>query len=199
MLVPDAAALADLDRARKGTLASIDELAETSRYPRRTSDIVALLVFEHQLTVQNAIVKANYDARGALDRASRGDTAAASEARLAAVAEPLVDALFSVGAAPLPGPVAGSSGFAESFEARGPRDRQGRSLRQLDLQRRVFRYPLSYLVHSSAFQALPPPFLKIVQARIDEVLRGAPDPDGRFAHVSPADRAAVQAILRETR
>ncbi len=186
MLVPNAEVLKDLERARKGTLASIDDLADTTRYPRRTSDVVALLVFEHQLTVQNAIVKANYEARGA------------PADRFAAIAEPLVDALFSVGAAPLPGPVAGSSGFAEAFAARGPRDRQGRSLRQLDLQQRVFTYPLSYLVYSSAFQALPAPFRKVVEARIDAVLKGV-DPDGRFKHLSAADRSAIQAILKETR
>jgi hypothetical protein len=194
MPVGDPASLRDLERARKGTLATLDGIVDTRPYATGTSDVVALLVLEHQITVQNALVQASYEARGALDRASRGDQAAASEARLEAIAQPLVEALFLAGEAPLPGPVAGASGFAEAFASRGPRDAQGRSLRDLDLQRRLFRYPLSYLIYSPAFQALPEPFRRVVDARIDAVLAGT-NPGVRFAPLSAEDRAAIKAIL----
>jgi hypothetical protein len=196
MPVADAGVLEDLDRARRGTLASLDGLVDTSPYPAPTSDIVALLVLEHQITVQNAIVKANYEARGALDRAARGDRQAAAPERLQAIADSLLDAMFLTGEAPLPGPIAGSSGFAERFVARGPRDRQGRSLRDLDLQRRLFRYPLSYLVYSPAYAALPEPLRRVVERRIEDVLDGT---GGGFRQLSEADRAAIRGILADTR
>jgi hypothetical protein len=54
-------------------------------------------------------------------------------------------------------PVTGDSGFAEKFAASGPRDKRGRSLRDFDLKTRIFRYPLSYMVYSETFDALPAP------------------------------------------
>jgi hypothetical protein len=44
--------------------------------------------------------------------------------------------------------VKGVSSFAEEFAAAGPRDGQGRSLRDFDLQRRLFKHPCSYLIYS---------------------------------------------------
>ena len=73
-----------------------------------------------------------------------------------AAAERLVRALLFVKAAPMPGPVAGTSRFAEEFATQGPRDHLGRSLRDLDLRTRTFRYPLSYLIYGDGFDALPP-------------------------------------------
>ena len=188
MPVATAEALKDLDRARKGTLASLDGLVETRRYPAPTSDIVALLIFDHQVSVQNAIIRANYEARGA----------APTPERFNAIAEPLVEALFSVDEPLLPGPIAGTSGFAEKFAARGLRDLQGRSLRDLDLQRRVFKYPLSYLIYSAAFQALPERLRRAVELRIDAIVSGM-DTSGRFSKVSPEDRSAIRDILKQTR
>jgi hypothetical protein len=60
-----------------------------------------------------------------------------------AMLEPLVKALLQVDAAPLPGKIAGNSGFDSWFQAQGPRDAQGRSLRELDLDTRLFRYPFA--------------------------------------------------------
>ena len=55
------------------------------------------------------------------------------------------------------GSLADAGAFAEQFSARGPFDRNGRTLRQFDLKRRLFRHPCSYLIHSDAFDALPTP------------------------------------------
>jgi hypothetical protein len=57
--------------------------------------------------------------------------------------------------APLTQPVSGTSGFAAEFSKQGTRDRKGRSLREIDLTRRLFRYPLSYLIYSESFDAMP--------------------------------------------
>ena len=42
---------------------------------------------------------------------------------------------------PLTEPVQGASVFATKFSQKGPRDRNGRSLRELDLKTRLFRFP----------------------------------------------------------
>ena len=57
--------------------------------------------------------------------------------------EPLVQYLLFSDEAKLTEPVAGTSDFAKEFSARGPFDSQNRSLREFDLNTRMFRYPLS--------------------------------------------------------
>jgi hypothetical protein len=109
----------------------------------------------------------------------------------------LVRALLFVNAAPYKAQITSSSGFDKWFEAQGPRTRDGRSLRELDLKTRLLRHPLSYLVYSDEFRALPAPLRDNVLNRIADVLT-AQDRDPAFNHLSPEDRAATLQILRET-
>ena len=64
----------------------------------------------------------------------------------------------------------GTSTFAMEFAAAGPKDSTGRSLRDLDLDRRMFRYPCSFLIYSEAFNALPKPALDYFYRRLWDVL-----------------------------
>ena len=98
---------------------------------------------------------------------------------------------------PLEYPVKGSQEFVRSFEASGPRDKQGRSLRQLDLQKHLFKHPCSFLIHSEAFRRLPDPVKQKVYRRMAEVLSGA-DRSEAFQHLSAADRQAIREILTDT-
>jgi hypothetical protein len=189
--VRDVADLERLEELRTGNLDALDSLLDMSAYPSNRSDIVALLVLEHQVHVQNAITRASWDARTAV-------AADADEASLAAIAEPLVESLFLVDEAELTDEISGTSGFAEAFMARGPRDAQGRSLRELDLKTRLFKYPLSYAIYSRAFDALPQVIKDHVYARIEEILSGA-DTTGAFARLAPAERIAIDEILRATK
>jgi hypothetical protein len=99
---------------------------------------------------------------------------------------------------PLPDKIRGSSGFAEKFSALGPADGKGRSLRQLDLDRRLMRYPCSYMIYSDAFEALPAAARDQVYRRLWQVLSGQ-DKDARYAVLSAADRQAIVEILRDTK
>jgi len=99
--------------------------------------------------------------------------------------------------APLGSPVRGSSSFTEDFQARGPFDSQGRTLRAFDLEDRLFTYPMSFLVYSDAFQTLPEPVKVTLYRRLWEVLTGT-DESGKFGHLSEEDRAAIREILTET-
>ena len=94
--------------------------------------------------------------------------------------------------------VRGTSGFAESFSQRGPRDRKGRSLRDLDLKQRLLKYPCSYMIYSEAFDALPAAAKQAIYARMWQILSGA-ERDTRYARLSQADRQAVIDILRDTK
>jgi hypothetical protein len=105
--------------------------------------------------------------------------------------------MLMVDAIDLPAPIEGGSGFAAHFTSLGPFDSAGRSLRELDLTTRVFRYPLSYLIYSNAFEALPESVRDAVFARLRAVLSATPAEDG-FDRLTPTDRAAIAGILRDT-
>jgi hypothetical protein len=182
------------------------------------SDVVALTVLEHQTELQNQITRVGYkvstilarDGDAALASASAGagsrsgvlrsweDIAPNDHERLQQMMEPLVQALFLHKAAPFEDRMVGRSGFAERFAALGPRDSKGRSLRELDLQQRLFRYPLSYLVYSEQFDALPAYARDYVDARIVEVLQGR-DTTGLTAALTAAQRTAITEILIDTK
>jgi hypothetical protein len=160
---------------------------DTSGYPTPHSDVVALMVLEHQTHVMNLITYVGWESR-----------VGASPQRLQAIVRDLVDALLFVDEAPLPGRVRGSTAFAEHFSAEGPHDRQGRSLRQFDLERRMMKYPCSYMIDTPAFAALPASAKQAVFERMWLVLSGQ-ETGKKYARLSPADRQAVVAILRDTR
>jgi len=161
-------------------------------YLSTQSDIVAHLVFDHQIRITNLITRAGWLVRLAIDE--QRDVKAIADR----TARELVDALLLVDAAALPSGISGALEFTASFSARGPLDHQGRSLRMLDLRTRLLRYPCSYLVYSNAFDALPPPALDAVYRRMWTVLSGA-EADARYARLTPADRTAVVEILRDTK
>jgi hypothetical protein len=171
------------------------------------SDLVALQVLAHQVFVHNLITKANHQTRMAVrDQVAinkalgRPETEPldSTRSRIRSVGEPLLRALLFADEPRLEASLAGTSGFAEEFSRQGKRDSQGRSLRQFDLQQRLFRYPCSFLIHTEAFDALPEPQLDYLAQRMWQVLTGA-DTTGRFTHLTGEDRAALQAILRETK
>jgi hypothetical protein len=165
---------------------------DTDPYLAPHSDAVALLVLAHQTSVHNLLTLAKYESRRSVQL---GADPMAPNVRM--VVDQLVRALFLSKEAAYPGKVEGTSPFAREFVTAGPWDRAGRSLRDLDLERRLFKYPLSYLVYSEAFDALPAPVKSYVTGRIAEVLRGSSAPE--FAHLSDSDRTAIREILADTK
>lgn len=170
------------------------------------SDIAALLVFDHQMHMMNLITRVGWEARVAsspgrpptlLSRDSAAPSRSAAEILADAAAE-FVDYLLFVDEAPLPSPMLGATGFAEALAARGPNDSRGRSLRQLDLNHRLLKYPCSYMIYAEAFETLPAEAKAAIYARMWQVLSGA-GRDKRYARLSLADRRAVVEILRDTK
>lgn len=185
---------------------SLEDLLDTKPYARATSDVVALLVLEHETTVYNLITRVNFKARTLLSREAPGAESTRTweslqprtQEAIRRMAEPLVQAMLFAGAAPIAGQIRGSSGFDAWFESLGPRDPQGRSLRELQLRRRLFKYPLSYLVYSPAFDALPQCARQYIYRRFADILDGR-DGSAAFAALSAQDRQAVAQILAATK
>jgi hypothetical protein len=189
--------------APSAPLSDLHDRFDTSKYLSPHSDIVALLVLEHQVRMQNLITRANDETRRALQqKAEQGASSAPDSAwpqqRFTLAGELLLEYLLFRNEAPLEGPVQGTSGFTTEFEKSGPRDSQGRSLRQFDLKSRLFRYPCSYLVYSTAFDALPAEMRSYLWKRLDQILTGR-DQSPTYAGMGLQDRQNVLEILRDTK
>ncbi|MDR2212133.1 MAG: hypothetical protein LBE21_00705 [Pseudomonadales bacterium] len=193
LFVENQDSLAAIDTTTWGNRTSLDEFVQLGAYLRPTSDIVALLVLEHQLEVQNALTRLSFESRTQLGGGETQDAKLLDE-----LTTPLLDALFMAHEAPLGDKIEGTSGYTEWFESQGPSTADGRSLRELDLQTRTFHYPLSYLIYSPAIDALPEAVRLHLFSRIRAVLQDAPSaPDYPFLNADL--RGGISAILRETK
>jgi hypothetical protein len=169
---------------------------------------VAHLVLAHQTQMHNLITLTNYQTRLALyakaqqnktaGNQSAGTLSETARKQYEKPAEELLRYLLFANEVPLTDPVKGTSGFAEEFAARGPRDPKGRSLRDFDLRTRIFKYPCSYLIYSEAFDAIPAPAKEYIYHRLLEVLTGR-EQGPEFAKLSPEDRRAILEILVATK
>jgi hypothetical protein len=174
---------------------SLSDYFDTSRYLAPSSDIVALLTLEHQVRMTNLITRIGWDARIAQHD---GKTDAAANKQLDSEIEQMVSYMLFAEAEPLRAPVTGVSSFSKTFPQRGPRDSKGRSLRDFDLQTRLFRYPLSYMIYSPAFDALPDRVKDRVYLRLSQILSGK-DRSEAYSRVSDSERRDILGILRETK
>ena len=192
LLLDSAEQLENVDALRRVNIETLEGegFFDTSRYLRPTSDIVALMVMEHQLTVQNQLTYVRFKAPAVLERIGIPEAMTAqswaelpplAQRALTRMLNKLVDVLLLKDAAPLEDRIEGLAAYREWFEAQGPLDAQGRSLRQLDLETRLLRYPLSYLVHSDDFSMLPPFVLDYTWQAIAEALRASDAPEYREA------------------
>jgi hypothetical protein len=195
-----------LDNGQGADLADLKGKITTRPYLTPYSDIVALMVLEHQTQAHNRITAASYHARlashydaGINKALGRPEdyVSETSRRRIDRAADDLADYLLFADEPRLAAPVAGTSGFADSFSSQGKRDAQGRSLREFDLKTRLFQYPCSYLIDSESFNNLPGPIKQRVYARMVDVLTGKVQ-GPKFAHLDDETRRATLEILRAT-
>ncbi len=198
----------ELDRDAGANVTSLASRLHLDPYPRKTSDIVALMVLEHQVIAQNAIVRADFATRRALwrqeslrralgepvTRALQGSALRIVQAEVERVLRKL---LFSREAL-LTDRVRGSEGFVEAFRCGRRALSTGESLRDLDLRTRLFRHRLSYMIHSIAFDALPEQIRSRIYKRLWDILTGE-DRSGEFAHLDAEERATILRVLRGTK
>jgi hypothetical protein len=158
---------------------------DLSGYLTPYSDVVALMVLDHQAHFSNLVTRATWETR------------LGEEMRIAEAADALADYMLFVDEAKISSAIEGSSGFAEQFVAAGPKDAKGRTLYELDLKTRLQKYPLSYMIYSPAFRALPAAPRNLVMGRIERVLSGEVTGE-KYAHLTPEIRAAIREILKAT-
>lgn len=169
------------------------------------SDIVALMVAEHQMEIQNLITKAGFLTRNALrDEAIfapkgllPGTHLDSTDSRIDHACEPLIKAMLCIDEPKLTALVTGTSSFAADYGASAPKDGQGRSLSQLDLKTRLLRYPCSAMIYSAAFKGLPADARAQIYHRLAEVLTGKGGTPG-YTQLAAEDCQAVREILGDT-
>ncbi|MCC9605563.1 hypothetical protein LOC68_22320 [Blastopirellula sp. JC732] len=194
-----------IDREAGANVTDLTERLDIARYLTPHSDIVALMVLEHQTQMQNFLTLVNFETRmaqhhdavmnKALER-SEDYVSDTTKRRIANACDKLLQYMLFAEEFPLESKVEGTSQFAREFAAAGPKDSQQRSLRDLDLQTRLFRYPCSYLIYSEQFDQLPPPAKSYIARRLQEILENG-DPD--YPHLTPEDRENIREILTETK
>ncbi|MGH8149354.1 MAG: hypothetical protein ACRETB_05165 [Steroidobacteraceae bacterium] len=197
--------LEHLDKVRRGNLETLKGLFDTTPYLSDKSDIVALLVLQHQVDVQNLITRVDFEVREALARARHGrrsgaaDLSEQTQESLKGYMDSLAKAMLLAGATHFTSPISGNSGFTAWFQAQPvPRDPQGRALRDLDLKTRLFEYPMSFLIYSPGFAHLPQYAKSYLYGQFAAVLTGQ-DFDNIDPGITPAERTAALEILKATK
>ncbi len=183
-----------LDTEGRQNLTSLAGRVDTSGYLEDSSDLIALMTLEHQTRIANMLTRLGWETRIAIQEGKLDE----SRARLDFVSGEVVSYMLFANEARMLEPIAGVSSFTKTFPARGPRDKQGRSLRDFDLKTRLFRYPLSYMIYSPSFDALPEVAKAQVYRRIYDALSGK-DAGGEFKRLTAEDRRTILEIVRETK
>jgi hypothetical protein len=191
----DAAQPRNLDLAGTQNLTSLGRRFDATNYLAKTSDIVALMTLEHQTRMTNLMIRSAWDARVAL---YKGKLDSEGSERIDGDVGAMVAYMLFADETHIYEPIEGVSSFTTTFPARGPRDRQGRSLRDFDLKTRMFKYPLSYMIYSETFDAMPDVVRERVYRRLYDVLTDK-DQSKTFARLSEGDRRAILDILLDTK
>ena len=190
----------NLDREGTQNLTSLTRKVSIEPYLQPTSDIVALMTMEHQTRMTDLLIRTAWDTRIAEQTGKMDDPA--TKAKIDGEIAETVGYMLFAGEARLDDPIEGVSTFTQTFPRRGPRDSQGRSLRDFDLKTRMFRYPLSYMIYSETFDALPDYDRERIWKGLYDVLTGRDanqDTSKQFARLSESDRRAIYEIVRDTK
>jgi len=197
-----------LDTAQTSNLASLERFFPVKNYPRGTSDIVTLMVLEHQIMMSSRLTEASYAVRAAIVRqkalrAELGDPPTdelTGTARIIADSHvgKILDALLFKDEAELPqGGISGNASFQQEFRQKHPTAKDGKSLTDFHLGNRLFRHRCSYLIYSRQWAALPRPLLDLLYGKLHQILtqEEAPAP---YRYLSREERETILMILRET-
>ena len=200
-----------MDNEAGANVEDLSDLFNTQPYLTPHSDLVSLMVLEHQTQMHNLLARASMEARSALYHDEginealgrpKGTTSESTQRRMARATEDVVKYMLFAEEVTLDAPVQGNTQFAQVFQARaakqGELDSKGRGLRQFDLQTRLFKFPCSYMVYSSAFQKLPEPIFNQIRKRLYEVLTSTEETLKDYPRLTKQDRQAVLEILNES-
>ncbi|MGI9627796.1 MAG: hypothetical protein ACR2QM_13245 [Longimicrobiales bacterium] len=195
--------ITELDRASSSNQSDLSDHFDVTQYLTPHSDITALMVLTHQVRLHNLMSvvqsqKGRFLGTMASQNGGLEFSLESSGGSATGALDRLLRTMMFVDEAPLTDRVQGNSEFATEFPALGPFDGQGRSLRDFDLETRLFRYPVSFLIYSESFDALPGVARNYIYDGIAELLTVETLPDS-YSRLEEVDRAAVFEVLRETK
>jgi hypothetical protein len=138
----------------------LEDQVDLDSYLRPTSDIVALMVLEHQCEVHNALTEASFRYQRARFLAQAINPEADPDAGQAGMiadhhAAKVVKLLLFENEADVGEDIEGSEEFQEAYQRIVPRGKAG-SLADFRLYQRLFKQGCSPMVYSTAFRTLPP-------------------------------------------
>jgi hypothetical protein len=200
--------LLQVDFKHGANVTNLSGFFDNGAYLTNTSDIVALLVFEHQLAMQNTLTRCSMLCRRMLDYQANlqrelkepvTENLAYDSVKsvFAGAARDIVDDLLFKGEAELPDGIKGSDAFPHAFQSGAVCASDGSTLKELSLQGHLFKNRCSYLIYSEIFRMLPALLKNLVFDRLARALD--PDaPDPRYAYLPAPERGRIAAILRET-
>ena len=166
-----------LDRNRFANLEKLDQFFPTDSYLAPGSDIAALLVFDHQVTMHHRLVEAAYRARQALfdSKLDPMETEVRKLAKGRSIREfregvdNVIDYMLFCEEVPIP-QVSCDPKFRRAFSANRRADGKDRSLKDLRLDSRIFENRCSFMIYSPTFEASPPMLKKAIYDRLHEIL-----------------------------
>jgi hypothetical protein len=170
---------------------------DTSKYPVATSDLLAHLIFEHQVGFTNRVTEARYLTRAAL-AAGKGRLRNEDAKVLGEKADELARYLMFADEAPLPREgVTGDSAFKTDFLRNRKQAPDGTSLKDLDLRTHLFKHRCSYMLYSRVFTTLQPEFKKLVYARLSAAVAEV-NPPREFNYLPITEKRAIRTIVGAT-
>ncbi|MEM9280824.1 MAG: hypothetical protein AAGA96_03275 [Verrucomicrobiota bacterium] len=192
----------------EASLGTLDALFDAHPYPNGgQSDVVSLMVLEHQVGVHNILVEANLTTQNALHRhvemqkafgepvdAPLSDT---NERILTRMADKVLQQMLFVEEVELPAGVEGSITFQDAFQRNAREGRDGRSLKDFRLYERLMKYRCSHLIYSEAFEHLPSEIRDRILVQLYGILND-PDQWPEYRHLSESEREHIFEILSET-
>tara|TARA_R110002073_G_scaffold6540_6_gene38441 strand:+ start:2995 stop:4332 length:1338 start_codon:yes stop_codon:yes gene_type:complete len=195
-----------------GNITDLSPWLDVSKYMIPDSDLIALMVLQHQVSMHNRLTEINHKTRlyqsevKAVHNANDNPLSRPPDDResdedafvFSQLAERLMDGLLMVDEPLLSDQISGTSSFTESFQTRGPADPQGRSLRQFDLRTRLFKYRCSYLIYSDSFDAIPDPVRTRALTRLRTIL-SEDSPEPKYSSMSKEERTSILQILDATK
>jgi hypothetical protein len=199
----------DFGRVPRGTvLAALPAEAHPDNYLQPTSDIVALLVHDHQVHVHNVLLAASQQSRLALHRwpimrevlhlPANAPPSGSCLTVLESQASKVIDALLFREEAAYPETgIHGHGPFELAYREGRKVDTLGHSLRDLDLKTRLYRYRCSPLVYAESFSSMPLELKVLVLQKLSEGL-SATEPPEAFQHLANDERATIRQILIQT-
>lgn len=203
-LLPDARKPKVIENESGQNVTDLADRLDTSTYLSPHSDLVALMVLEHQSEGYNLMTEAAFEFQNARHREETANRGAApadeidgeTRSQMEKSAARLVRHFLFAGETRLTAPIRGTSTFTHDFATRARTDAAGPSLREFDLEKRLFAVPCSYLIRSRRFAHLPDELRREVRRQIEEIVDSENSPVD-FRHLTADDRRAIQDALSD--